>query len=49
MTEGEKLLCRMIELFLDEHRDKKIVVHQEMVDGEFRHKAEVKERNWKVK
>ena len=48
-TEGEKILCRMIELFLEENPEKKITVHREMIGGEFRYKAEVVAKNIKVK
>ncbi len=41
MTEGEKLLCRMLELFLDEHPDKMIYATLHMVDGEWKHEVKI--------
>ena len=45
MTEGERLMCRMIEMFLDEHPEKEITVTLHCVGGEWRHKVEIKEKN----
>lgn len=44
MTEGEKLLCRMLELFLDEHPDKMIYATLHVVDGEWKHEVEIREK-----
>lgn len=44
MTEGEKLLCRMLELFLDEHPDRMIYATLHVVDGEWKHQIEIKKK-----
>lgn len=48
MTEGEKLLVLMIKRFLDENPDKEIVTYVHMVDGEYRHEVEIREKNVKT-
>lgn len=44
MTEGEKLLCRMLELFFDEHPDKQLYATLHMVNGQWKHEVEIREK-----
>ena len=44
MTEGEDLLCRMLELFLNEHPDKEIVTFVHMVNGEWKREVRIQEK-----
>lgn len=46
MTEGEKLLCRMLELFLDENPDKMFYATLHMVDGEWKHEVSIEPKRY---
>lgn len=43
MTEGEKILVRMLEHFLDEHPNKEFITYLHIVDGQWKHKVEIKD------
>ena len=45
MTEGEKLLCRMLELFLDENPDKMFYATLHMVDGEWKYEVSIEPKS----
>lgn len=45
MTGQEKIICRSLELYLDEHPEKEVVIQLHCVDGEWRHVVEIRDKN----
>lgn len=44
MTEGEELLCRMLELFLNENPDKMFYATLHMVDGQWKYEVRIQQK-----
>lgn len=49
MEGHEEIRWRSLELYLDEHPEKEVVIQLHCVDGEWKHVIEIKDKNWKNK